>query len=303
MSFSPLSVFKPKGDESFTERMLKIVLMLGVIVLVLSLLIGLFMGVGIDTLFIWIIGGGVALILIFLASKGLASMLKPKPFSPQDCFKHKLIKLCKQTMPRNVHDIYLRGENMRSKSFFGKIVGLGFIPYFIAKEKKDKEGNIVYQKDADGNIKTRPVIEADGSKKQIPISVKENIQTDDGDIVFVVSTANGFLARIKDLIFPDYQIVRAHPSYCSELIGDVFIKDVNFFPVGDFLYPQKQCKEDIKQIMTQDQSETIIQTHKNFLDLVSYVTQMSLGADPTFQKQQIAQAENLERNRNLMPMQ
>jgi len=43
--------------------------------------------------------------------------------------------------------------------------------------------------------------------------------------------------------------------------------------------------------MKENEATTVITTHRNNLDLVSTVTQMSLGGDPTFQKIMLAQAE------------
>jgi len=64
-------------------------------------------------------------------------------------------------------------------------------------------------------------------------------------------------------------------------------------PYGEFLYPAKQWQNDIIQVMKENEATTIATTHRNNLDLVSNVTQMSLGADPTFQKIMMARSENI----------
>lgn len=291
------------AKDTFGEKIFKTIMLIGIGVFLITLIIGLLSGVSIDTLVFWFFGGAVGFILIALAYKGFMSMMQDKPFSPQDAFKKKLIKLCLKAKPTNVFDLYLRGEDMRQKSFYGKILGLGFIPYFVARVKKDGQKNIVYKQDSEGKILTKKFIDLNGNEEYQKIPETEIIKENDGDIVFLVAETVGFLGVIKHFLAPSYEIIRVNKKYCSDLIGDVFIKDVNLFPIGDYMYPAKQCQEDIIRIQIQDQAETAIQTHKNWLDLMSQITQMSLGSDPTFQKMLVAQAETLQKNQSMMPMQ
>lgn len=228
--------------------------------------------------------------LLGLAIKGLVSFIKPKPFSPTEDFRNSIMRLCKKAKPFNIRNLYLRGEDMRTHAKWGRIQGLGFLPYLTSRQMRDGKGKPVHEKDEEGKI----IYEKEWSQEdeewiEVPKKKFETITEKDGDILIVVDKFNFPM----NVFFRGQDIVRAHKKYLSDLIGDVFIKDVNLVPYGEYLYPAKQWQDDIAKIMKENEAQTIVTTHRNNLDLVSNVTQMSLGADPTFQKIMLAQSERL----------
>jgi len=228
--------------------------------------------------------------LLALAIKGLLSMLKPKPFSPTEDFRTALIRICKKAKPFNVKNLYLRGEDMRTYAKWGKIIGLGFLPYLTSAPMKDERNKPIYERNEQGGI----VYEKQWNEKekdyiQMPKPKYKTITEKDGDVIIVTERAPFPLS----LFFRSLDLIRASPEFCSDLIGDIFIKDVNLVPYGEWHYPAKQWQRDIIQIMKENESTAIATTHRNNLDLVSNVTQMSLGSDPTFQKIMMVRSENL----------
>lgn len=222
----------------------------------------------------------VGLVLLVFIFKGIQSSLKPKPVSPTDNFKKKVIRVAKMSKPFNVKKLYLRGEDMRVYSFWGKIVGLCFIPYLSARTKYDSTGHILYRQKLDKRGK--PIYDAD--KKPVMVPEHELLNEKDGDWLFVTRTSPlPFLGK--------EELVRAHHSLCSEMGESVWIKTVNLVPIGDYLYPTQQWQQDITRIQVQHQVEVLIEVYYSFLDLLAHVTQMSLGSDPTLQKIMIAQSE------------
>lgn len=228
--------------------------------------------------------------LLGLAIKGIVSFIQPKPFSPTEDFRTSLVRLCKKAKPFNVKNLYLRGEDMRTYAKWGKIKGLGFLPYVTSKPIRNEKGKQIFEKDKEGNIVyEKEWSQSDRAYVQTPKEKFEMISEKDGDVLLIIDKYNfpvNIFARGVD-------IVRCNKKYLSDLIGDIFIKDVNLVPYGEYLYPSKQWQEDILHIMKENESHAIIATHRNNLDLVSNVTQMSLGSDPTFQKIMLSQSERL----------
>ena len=280
---------KPKrsiGSTIFTLGIVAIVLIIGSIIL-----FG-FVWSDFDPLsyIVNIIGVILMIFLLSLAIKGLVSFLKPKPFSPTEDFRTALIRLAKKSKPFNVKNLYLRGEDMRTYAKWGKIIGLGFLPYLASSPIRDKKGMPEFERDAKGEI----IYEKNWSNSEreyieTPKIKYKMLSQNDGDVLFITERH----AFPLNLFFRDLDIIRANPKYCSDLLGDIFIKDVNLVPYGEFLYPAKQWQNDIIQIMKENEATTIATTHRNNLDLVSNVTQMSLGSDPTFQKIMMVRSENI----------
>lgn len=228
--------------------------------------------------------------LLALAVKGIISFIKPKPFSPTESFRDSLIRICTKAKPFNIKDLYLRGEDMRTYARWGKIVGLGFLPYLTSRDLRDTNGKPVYERNADNSI----IYEKEWSQRhnqfiETPKVKKEIITEKDGDVL-IITEKNNFPAN---LFFRGYDIVRAHKRYVSDLVGDIFIKDVNLTPYGEYLYPSKQWQNDVLKIMKENEAQAIITTHRNNLDLVSTTTQMALGGDPTYIKIMTMQSERL----------
>lgn len=228
--------------------------------------------------------------LLALAVKGIISFIKPKPFSPTESFRDSLIRICIKAKPFNVKDLYLRGEDMRTQARWGKIVGLGYLPYLTSRDLRDNNGKPVYERNADNSI----IYEKEWSQRhnqfiETPKVKKEIITEKDGDVL-IITERNGFPIN---LFFRGYDIIRAHKRYVSDLIGDIFIKDVNLTPYGEYLYPSKQWQNDVLKIMKENEAQAIITTHRNNLDLVSTTTQMALGGDPTYIKIMTMQSERL----------
>lgn len=222
----------------------------------------------------------VGVVLLALVFKGIQSAFKPKPFSPTESFTKKIIRIAKLCKPFNVKELYIRGEDMRVYSKWGKIVGLCFIPYICSKPKMDDKGKVimVQKKDKDG------IEQNDKEGKPIMIPDREILTEKDGDWCFVIQTSSIPMLAKEEL-------VRAHFSLCSAMGERVWIKTPNLVPIGDYFYPAQQWQEDIIRVLTQHRAEALVETHEEFLDLLAHVTQMSLGSDPTFQKVMLAQSE------------
>lgn len=277
---------EPLGSFLFKVGIIAIIVIIGAIIL-FGVILKTFDPVN---LIINIIGIVLMLALLALAVKGLISFLKPKPYSPMEDFRTQLIRVCQKLKPFNIYNLYLRGEDMRTNAKWGKIIGLGFLPYVSSKPVRDRAGKFEYERDYEGKI----ILERkwDDNLREyikVPKIRHEKIIEKDGDVVFIVRKHNFPM----NLFIRDVDIVRANKRLTSDLIGDVFIKDVNLVPYGEFLYPARQWQADILKIMKENESSAIAMTHRNNLDLVSQTTQMSLGADPTFQKIMMAQSERL----------
>jgi len=210
--------------------------------------------------------------LLVLVVKGIQSFMAKPKFSPTGRFKEKMIRIAEISKPFNVKELYIRGEDMRVYSYWGKISGLAFIPFISAKNKIDDKGNYEYRqkKDHDG----KPVFDDD--KKPVMENVKEILTEKDGDI-FIVAKRGIPLFRQTDLI-------RCHTSLISDIGEKVWIKSPNLVPIGDYFYPAQSFQTDIIRIKIQHQAEAIVETYSEFLDLVANITQMTLRADPNFQK-------------------
>lgn len=233
----------------------------------------------------------VVVVLIVLVMKGLETFIKQPRFSPTRRFKDKMIRVAKLSKPFNVREVYLRGEDMRVYSKWGKVSGLAFIPYLASKLKTDPDGNFIYEpkKDKQGNIMK------DDEGNTIMTNAKDFLTEKDGDW-FIVSERGIPLFKQTDLI-------RVHHTLVSEIGEKIWIKAPNLVPVGDYFYPSIQWQSDIKRIKLQHQAEALVETYQEFLDLVANITQMTLNADPNFQKiqqsntEQIGQQDNTGVNR------
>lgn len=230
------------------------------------------------------------ILLLFLVFKGIQAAIKPKPFSPTESFSKKIIRVAIKSKPFNVKELYIRGEDMRVYSKWGKIAGLLFIPYLHSRIKYDKQGNIqlVQKIDKDGHKVF------DENNKPVMVPAREIMTEKDGDWIFVSQTSGIPLLAKTELI-------RAHFSLCSVIGERVWIKTPNLVPIGDYYYPTQQWQDDITRVLAQHKTEALIETHEQFLDLMSHVTQMSLGSDPNFQKIMLAQSEAIAtRNAGVM---
>lgn len=280
---------KSKSDLFGGSLLLKIVFIIGLIVVVFVLIFGLVLKqFSFQNLLINVIGILIGGAIIYFALLGVMSRFKPKPFSPTEDFRTKIIRMAIKVKPVNVKDLWLRGEDMRSKARVGRIEGIGFIPYLSQVPKRDKEGNILYERDKEGKLIYEEYKER-GEIKKKPKPQYDYLTEKDGDVLIVVHKFSGLLS----LLNRELDLIRVNPKYLSDILGDVFIKDVNLVPYGEYLYPSKQWQNDILRIMKQHESEAIIMTHRNWLDLIANVTQLSLSSSPEFQKIMTVQSERL----------
>ena len=206
--------------------------------------------------------------MIIFVIQAASAFFAPKPFSPTGDFKTKITNQAIKLEPVNVYNLWLRGEEMRGRAMVGAIKGLGFVPYIYAEEEKDKNGNKIYLTDKNGNF----LFDEQGNK----IPKRKLLASNDGDVVFVVK--QGGLIGGHDIL------IRCNRKYCTDLVGEIYIKDVNVVPFGDFFYPAKQWVSSIESIMAQHKAEAIVQTFYNDLDLISDVTRLSIAAEPSYQK-------------------
>lgn len=223
----------------------------------------------------------VGIAIIWLIFKGIQAILKPKPFSPIENFREKIIRVAEMHKPFNVNSLFIRGEDMRVYSKIGKITGVCFIPYISQSVKRDKDGAPIPKLDANG----KPLSKENRQGKKEPVYETELLTEKDGDWCFVFTRGLPLFAK--------KQLARVHKAFCSELGESTWIKTVNLVPIGEWLYPCQQWQADISRVLAQHQAEAVIETHEHFLDLISHVTEMSIGSDPTFQKIMQAQAEEI----------
>jgi len=231
--------------------------------------------------------------IIVLALKIIEKIVIPKSdFSPSESWKHKLIRIAEMSKPPRTSELWMRGEDMHTHYFFGKIVGLLFIPdwagsptvdkktgAFEYEEKKDREGNKSY----------------DVNGKQIMVHKLENITEKNGDWLFVIQ--RGIIPAFSTKV-----LVRASVKLCSDIGEKVWIKTVNLVPTGDFFYPSQQWQADIVKINMQTQAEVVQESLLHWLDLVSNVTEVSLKSDPNFVKMMQSNTENISQKES-MPIQ
>lgn len=225
----------------------------------------------------------IAVLLLFLVFKGIQSLMTKPEFSPTTRWKEKLIRVAEQSKPFNVKKLYIRGEDMRVYSYWGKITGLAFVPYLSAELEKDDKGNYLYvpAKDKEGN----PVKD----KKGKPVmTYKRKILTEkEGEWVFIVQ--RGIIP-----MFAQKEIIRSHVEFVSDIGEIVWIKTPNLLNVGDYFYPCQQWQRDIVRIHQQHQTEALVETYQEFLDLIALVTTMSMKADPNFRKMKEQNVETIQ---------
>jgi len=225
-------------------------------------------------------------VLIVLIVKGLESFMSAPTFSPTRRFKDKMIRVAKLSKPYNVKQLYIRGEDMRVYSNWGKITGLAFIPYLASKLLTDENGKYIYEQKCDKG--GTPVFDDEG--KPVMQNAKDYLTEKDGD---------WFIVTEKGLpLFKQTDLIRCHHSLISEIGEKIWIKTPNLVPIGDYFYPCQQWQSDIKRIKLQHQAEALVETYQEFLDLVANITQMTLNADPNFQKTQQANTEQIGQQDN-----
>ena len=66
-------------------------------------------------------------------------MLPHRDFSPTESWKHKLIRIAEMSKPPLTHELWMRGEDMHIHYYFGKIVGLLFVPNWAGVPVIDKK--------------------------------------------------------------------------------------------------------------------------------------------------------------------
>lgn len=278
----------PRRSVFGGSTFLKFLFGLGIVVLVITFILVFVMGFSIQSIIMGIAGMALVGVLLFLAAYGLLYLIKRPAFSPQGSYRMHLVRNAIKGKPFNVNRVFLRGEDWRTQAFWGHVIGVGIAPYFAAKRKVDENGNPVYKKDDKGKD-----IEIEVKKGRKKIKKKlpeyEYLTEQDGDIV-IVARRHGFPLNI---VFRDVDIIRTNKKYCSDLLGDIYIKTVNLVNCGEYLYPYQQIMEDIPRIMVQHQSEVIVETYEEWLDLGHIVTNLSLDSSPTFQKYMRMKDENI----------
>ena len=256
------------------------------------LIVGVLLG-GIKLEILDILSKGIALFvgicLVVLVIKGVQALLPKNEFSPTQRWKDRLIKLGELSKPFNVKELYIRGEDMRVYSLWGKITGIVFIPYLAGEHKIDAKGNFIYKqkKDHASNV----IINELTGKEEWDIE-QEKINESDGEWCFVI--ARGFW------IFAVKELVRANIKYCSDIGEKVWIKTPNLVPIGDYFYPAQQWQMDILRITRQHQAEAVIETHQKFLDLIATTTEAGLRANAEYRTMLEKNTETINPNNNIL---
>jgi len=262
---------KPKLDVLKGSLLLKIIILMGVGLIVSVFLLG--------TPFdfwslLWSSAKvAIGILLILLVLKGISAGAKALPFSPQSSLKEKIIRAAELAKPFNIRDLYITGEDMRVYSKWGKVTGLLYIPDWASEPVLKANGKPAYEakRDLDGKI----VQDAEG--KTVTVPKMKPLTSQDGDWLFITKRGWNPFSQKKEL-------VRANLQYVSAIGEQTWIKTVNLLPIGFYHYPVQQYQDKIIRVLTQHKAEVVVETHEYFLDLIANVTEMSLGADPTFQK-------------------
>lgn len=228
----------------------------------------------------------IGIVLIVFVIKGIESFLPQNRFSPTRRFKEKIERTALIAKPFNVKELYIRGEDMRVYSYWGKIVGLLFIPYLIGAEKRDADGRPIYEPRLDKEGKEVKTFVDFKTQKKIMVNAREAMNEKDGDWLFVVK--RGIIP-----FFSKNELVRAHVNYCSDMAEKVWIKTINLVPIGDYFYPVQMWSKDIGRIKLQHQAETLTETYQEFLDLLANITETSIKSDPQFQKIERSNTESI----------
>lgn len=215
-----------------------------------------------------IVGTGLIIGVILIVQ----AAVKEDQSSPSGRFKEKMKRIAILSKPFNVKKLYIRGEDMRVYSYWGKIAGLAFVPYLSARDQVNEKGAYIYKSKVDKSGK--PLFDDEG--KPIMEHAKEFLNERNGD--WFIVTKRGIP------LFETTEIVRSHTSLVSDIGENVWIKTPNLVPIGDYFYPAQHFQTDILRVQRQHQAEAVIETHAEFLDLIAQVTQMSLKSDPIYQK-------------------
>ena len=112
-----------KGISGLVQKSLfaKILIILAVIIIVFAVITNI--NNAVDAMFT-VLKIVIAIGIIFFVAKGLLSYFAPKPYSPTEDFKTKIIRSGKQRKPDNVKRLYLRGEDMLVYSKWFNIEGI-----------------------------------------------------------------------------------------------------------------------------------------------------------------------------------
>lgn len=222
--------------------------------------------------------------ILILAIKIMEAVIIPrKDFSPTESWKHKLMRIAEMSKPPMTRELWMRGEDMHTHYYFGRIVGLLFVPNWAGVpiiDKKTGKFQYIHKHDKLG----KPLYDNDG--KPVIVNEMANINEKDGDWLFVIS--KGWLPAFSTKI-----LVRASVKLCSDIGEKVWIKTVNLVPTGDFFYPHQQWQADIVRINMQHLAETVEETHMHFLDLCATTTESSLRSDPLFVKMMQSNTESI----------
>jgi len=222
--------------------------------------------------------------ILVLAIKIMEKVILPKAeFSPTESWKNKLIRIAEMSKPPLTRELWMRGEDMHTHYYFGRIVGLLFVPNWTGTPKVDaRSGKFVYvpKKDREG----KQVYDTNG--KAVMVHDFENINEKDGDWVFVIS--KGIIPAFSTKI-----LVRASVQLCSDIGEKVWIKTVNLVPFGDYFVPHQSWQSDITKLNMQHSAETVEETLLHYHDLWSSVTEASIKLDPTYVKMMNSNTENI----------
>jgi hypothetical protein len=230
----------------------------------------------------------IAIGILAIAIKILENIVFPnKGFSPTESWNKKLVRVAEMSIPPRTTELWMRGEDMHTHYFFGKLTGLLFIPKWAGVPIVDAKGKFLYTHKHDREGK--PVYDQDG--KPVMVNQLANITEKEGDWLFVVS--RGWIPAFAQKV-----LVRADIKLCSDIGEKVWVKTVNLVPTGDYFYPHQQWQSDIVRINMQHLAETVQETHMHFLDLCATTTESSLRSDPMFVRMMSANTENITQKDN-----
>lgn len=220
------------------------------------------------TLLRGLVGTGLIIGVIFIVQ----AVGEEEAFSPTGRFRDKMKRIAILSKPFNVKKLYIRGEDMRVYSYWGKILGLAFIPYLSASDQVDDEGSYIYEvkKDKAG----KPIIDDEG--KPVMQTAKDFLTEKDGDWFVVTKRGIPFFGTVE--------YVRCHYSLMSDIGESIWIKTPNLVPIGDYFYPAQQFQTDILRVKRQHQAEAVIETYSEFMDYLAKITEQSMKADQVYQK-------------------
>lgn len=212
------------------------------------------------------------IVFVYFIIAGIDARFKREYYSPKEDLITKYMNISIALCPKNLGNLYFRGDETKQGVYAGKIIGCLAVPYLIGKQILDDNGS-------------PKTIYSEILKKNIPL-FENTVYGTERDTLFLTEIRSGFLGMIRKKFF-----YRVNRELHTELNADVFIKDINPVPQGAFLIPTKQYQRDPGRMMIQSSLEVIMATFEHQGDLISQSADAGVYFNPYFKALEISRRE------------